>query len=144
MVGDEIKRASGKVKLDVGGVKFSTTTTTLCAYPQSMLAAMFSGRHDLHPDDDGYVFLDRDGELFKYILRWLRTGILDVDNLKPSQIAMLKKEAEYYQLPLFSQNKRKDSVMDVPFPKLLEKLRQRESIDVFDYDKKKESKASIQ
>ncbi|XLU34693.1 hypothetical protein S245_070759, partial [Arachis hypogaea] len=46
----------------IGGKKFCTTTDTLTQRePDSMLAAMFSGRHTLFLDSDkGYVFVDRD------------------------------------------------------------------------------------
>jgi hypothetical protein len=37
-----------KIKLDVGGKRFITTSTTLCIDPNSMLAAMFSGRYKVH------------------------------------------------------------------------------------------------
>jgi hypothetical protein len=69
-------RAGSRVKLDVGGVHFTTSLTTLMTEPESMLAAMFSGRHELEKDDDGRVFIDRDGELFKYVLQYLREGEL--------------------------------------------------------------------
>ena len=35
------------ITLNVGGKNFSTTRKTLCVHPDSMLAAMFSGRHVL-------------------------------------------------------------------------------------------------
>lgn len=34
-----------------------------------MLAAMFSGRYPVPKDQDGYVFIDRDGTHFRYILK---------------------------------------------------------------------------
>jgi nitrate/nitrite-specific signal transduction histidine kinase len=74
-------RVGSRVKLDVGGVHFTTSVTTLMTEPDSMLAAMFSGRHELEKDDDGRVFIDRDGELFKYVLQFLRDGELDVSQL---------------------------------------------------------------
>ena len=60
------------VTLDVGGTKYRTTLSTLTKYPDSMLGAMFSGRHDLPQQEDGSYFIDRDGEVFKYILMYLR------------------------------------------------------------------------
>ena len=57
------------IKLNVGGKKYSTTKSTLCMqYEDSMLASMFSGRYELGCDDEGCVFIDRDGQLFKYVL----------------------------------------------------------------------------
>ena len=54
------------VKLNVGGTVYKTTLDTLRKDRNSMLCAMFSGRHELKPDgDDGAYFIDRDGKLFR-------------------------------------------------------------------------------
>ena len=50
-------RAEDVVTLNVGGTKFTTSVETLCADADSMLAAMFSGRHALRPADDGWGLL---------------------------------------------------------------------------------------
>ena len=62
-----------------------------------MLGAMFSGRHDVPLDDDGYVFIDRDGTHFRTILNLLRTGVLDVPE-SPKAANELTRELQYYQL----------------------------------------------
>ncbi|KAL3755008.1 hypothetical protein ACJRO7_002134 [Eucalyptus globulus] len=81
-----------------GGKKFSTTVDTLSQRePDSMLAAMFSGRHVVCRDPDtGYVFVDRDGKHFRHILNWLRDGV--IPTLSDSDYSQLLREAEYYQL----------------------------------------------
>ncbi|XP_061371683.1 FH protein interacting protein FIP2 isoform X2 [Gastrolobium bilobum] len=86
------------VRLNIGGKKFCTTTDTLTQRePDSMLAAMFSGRHTLCQDPDkGYVFVDRDGKHFRHILNWLRDGV--VPTLEESEFGELLREAEFYQL----------------------------------------------
>ena len=54
------------VKLNVGGKIYKTSLETLRKDPDSMLAAMFSGRFDVKPEEeDGAYFIDRDGELFR-------------------------------------------------------------------------------
>ena len=54
------------VKLNVGGKIYKTTLDTLRRDPDSMLCAMFSGRHQLKADEeDGAYFIDRDGKLFR-------------------------------------------------------------------------------
>lgn len=50
---EQRERLNGRVKLDVGGVHFTMSVTTLMAEADSMLAAMFSGCHELEKDDDG-------------------------------------------------------------------------------------------
>ena len=98
VVDANLARFKQRVKLNVGGSKFETTLSTLTRYPDSMLGAMFSGRHELPPDDEGYVFIDRDGTHFGAILNFLRTGF--VDQPRSEQAANeLKRELEYYQLP---------------------------------------------
>ena len=54
------------IKLNVGGQIFKTSIETLLKDPDSMLAAMFSERFDVKPDeeDDAY-FIDRDGTHFR-------------------------------------------------------------------------------
>lgn len=87
-----------RVKLNVGGTKFETTLSTLTKYPDSLLAAMFSGRHKVPACDDGYVFIDRDGAHFQTILNCLRSGKLSVPS-SVSAATELQCEMEYYQLP---------------------------------------------
>lgn len=60
------------VKLNVGGVSFTTTSQTLCAEPQSMLAAMCSETFHLQRNEEGEVILDRDSKHFHLILDYLR------------------------------------------------------------------------
>ena len=62
-----------------------------------MLHAMFSGRFDTKPAEDGYYFIDRDGTNFRYILNYLRTGrlLLPEDKLVREE---LLEEAEFYQI----------------------------------------------
>ncbi|EOD23272.1 hypothetical protein EMIHUDRAFT_469573 [Emiliania huxleyi CCMP1516] len=97
-VEENLAQFKQRVKLNVGGSKFETTLTTLTRYPESMLGAMFSGRHEVPPDDEGYVFIDRDGKQFGTILNFLRTGTLDVPS-STKAATELKREMEYYQLP---------------------------------------------
>jgi len=60
------------VRLDVGGMMFSTTVGTLTQRDtSSMLAVMFSGRRRVPMDSKkGAVFIDRDGTHFRHILNW--------------------------------------------------------------------------
>ena len=71
---EDINRISPTIKLNVGDHYFTTTRQTLTKDPNSMLAAMFSGRFDMKPAEDGAFFIDRDGTNFRFILNYLRTG----------------------------------------------------------------------
>ena len=89
-----------RVKLDIGGHVYTTSTLTLTKDPQSMLAAMFSGRHSVRREEDGSFFVDRDGTHFRYILNYLRDGGFKAGTL-PTDRGVLNElltEAEYYQL----------------------------------------------
>ena len=89
-----------KIKLDIGGQIHTTSIQTLRRDPDSMLAAMFSGRHELSKEADGSYFIDRDGTFFRYILNFLRDGSLDAGTL-PNNVPALReilREAKYYQL----------------------------------------------
>ncbi|XP_067673995.1 uncharacterized protein [Haliotis asinina] len=90
----------GRVKLDVGGHVYTTSLLTLTRDAESMLAAMFSGRHEIRVEQDGTVFIDRDGTHFRHILNYLRDGGVTVDSLPRSRQVLkeLRNEAVYYQL----------------------------------------------
>ena len=90
--------AEQRVKLNVGGSRFETTLSTLTGHPDSTLGVMFSGRHEVPQDDDGYVFIDRDGAHFRLILNFLRDGVLDVPASQKAVIELMR-ELQYYQLP---------------------------------------------
>uniref|UniRef100_A0A0D9VPR1 BTB domain-containing protein n=1 Tax=Leersia perrieri TaxID=77586 RepID=A0A0D9VPR1_9ORYZ len=98
MESPEPSSSSSPVLLNIGGKQYATTIETLTQRePNSMLAAMFSGRHTLprHPDT-GMVFVDRDGKHFRHVLNWLRDGA--VPAMSESEYQQLLREAEYYQL----------------------------------------------
>ena len=94
------KIQTSKIKLDIGGHVYTTSVQTLGRDPDSMIAAMFSGKHELHAEADGSYFIDRDGTYFRYILNFLRDGYIDAGTL-PNDAGALKellREAKYYQL----------------------------------------------
>ena len=62
-----------------------------------MLHAMFSGRFDTKPGEDGSYFIDRDGTHFRHILNYLRTGKLVLPDDKVVRKELLS-EAEFYQI----------------------------------------------
>ena len=59
-------RFKKNIRLNVGGQVFKTSIETLLKDPDSMLAAMFSERFNVKPDEeDGAYFIDRDGTHFR-------------------------------------------------------------------------------
>ena len=90
----------GRIKLDIGGVFYTTSLVTLQRDPHSMFAAMFSGRHKLKVEADGSYFIDRDGAHFRYILNFLRDGGIK-DGTLPNNENIWREiltEAEFYQV----------------------------------------------
>ncbi len=82
------------INLNVGGYLFTTSLTTLLKYEDSMLAVMFSGRHDIVKDENGRYFIDRDGKYFRYILNFIRSNDLPPEN----EALHVLKEAEFFCL----------------------------------------------
>eukprot|EP01032_Pedospumella_encystans_P010607 gene10607-12385_t len=91
-----IKTFERKIKLDVGGNRFTTSLTTLRRFPDTMLGAMFSGRHAMHLDEEGYYFIDRDGTHFRYILNFLRSPETFECELTGAGLKELNCECDYY------------------------------------------------
>ncbi|KAK7099082.1 BTB/POZ domain-containing protein kctd15-like [Littorina saxatilis] len=85
------------VTLNVGGVLHTTTTFTLRKYPDSMLGAMMSGKLPTTVDPQGNIFLDRDGNVFRHILNFLRTSALCIPT-DFIEMDLLHAEADYYQI----------------------------------------------
>jgi len=90
--------SSAPLKLQVGSQSFTTSLATLTSgYAQgSMLAAMFSGSYHVEKQDDHY-FLDRDGNVFQHVLRFLRSGFIPATLDLDTSIALLL-EAQYFGL----------------------------------------------
>jgi hypothetical protein len=87
------------VELNVGGVFYSTTLSTLTKEPDSLLGQIFTGKvkNAVIKDSKGKYFLDRDGVLFRYVLDYLRNQKLILpENFHEKE--RLKNEAEYYRL----------------------------------------------
>ncbi|KAI6217326.1 BTB domain-containing protein [Aphelenchoides fujianensis] len=87
-------RASSElVHLNVGGQRFSTSKSTLTWVPETFFTTLLSGRIASVEDESGAKFIDRDPELFRRILNYLRTKQVDLSNVSPK---MLLHEAQYY------------------------------------------------
>jgi BTB/POZ domain len=84
------------VNVNVGGTVFTTRRSTLCSVKGSFLESLFSGRFTAEVDRDGCVFIDRDPELFRAVLAYLR------DRGAPHAFALndprMMHELDYYGL----------------------------------------------
>ncbi|KAF2075726.1 hypothetical protein CYY_002969 [Polysphondylium violaceum] len=86
------------INLNVGGVKFQTTKTTLTKKSGTLFDLMLSGKGDIKPmiDKPNTYYIDRNGTHFRYVLNYLRDGEnVDIPN---EIIEDVKKELMYYQI----------------------------------------------
>ncbi|KAG9297428.1 hypothetical protein G9A89_000979, partial [Geosiphon pyriformis] len=91
-----------RIVLNVGGIKYDTYRSTLTAYPDTLLGAMFADRNKatLHPTNGNEYFIDRNGRAFHYILEFYRTGKnLWLDN-KVTTIPNASKQPNDWTLPI--------------------------------------------
>lgn len=87
------------IELNVGGVHYTTTLSTLTRDPDSLLGQMFTGRSrtPILRDSKGKYFIDRDGVLFRYTLDFLRNQKLTLpENFHECE--RLRQEADYFQM----------------------------------------------
>ena len=84
--------------LNIGGTHMITTTkNTLCKYPSSTLAFLFSGNHSPQKFKGRY-FIDRDGETFLKLIDFLRNDALPNFETDEDKIHFFE-ELEYWQIP---------------------------------------------
>lgn len=96
-INDAVEKA---VTLNVGGVYYATSRSTLCSDQNSMLAAMFSGLHKIEKLKDGSYLIDANGKHFGIILDYLRGRILYTNDLPNDKETLLelRREADFYNL----------------------------------------------
>jgi len=68
---NDINSKIDKVYLDIGGKKYTTNKSTI-AKNENLFSILFNGSEELKYDEEGYLFFDRDGKIFQYILNFLR------------------------------------------------------------------------
>lgn len=86
------------VKLNVGGTFYTSTMTTLSKIPGSHLCRIMTGELPCPRDEKGSYFIDRDGQIFRYVLNYLRSDRLTIP-FGFRDLKLLKDEADYYGLP---------------------------------------------
>ncbi|KAI3370936.1 hypothetical protein L3Q82_023491 [Scortum barcoo] len=94
----QLTKANAPVHIDVGGHMYTSSLATLTKFPESRISRLFNGTEPIVLDSlKQHYFIDRDGDIFRYILSFLRTCKL----LLPEDFQdfpQLYEEARYYQL----------------------------------------------
>lgn len=90
-------QADSIVYLNVGGQKFCTSKQTLISVENTFFTSLLSHENDVVSalkDHKDRFFIDRDPDLFRVILNYLRTGQLH--NIDKYSLDTLLHEAEFY------------------------------------------------
>ena len=91
-----------RITLNVGGVSFITSMTSLEAEPDNLIATSAKHGQIMQGDNvQGSIFFDRDPTVFPYIVNWLRSKACNTPFLAPEtkhERQMLTIEAGYYLL----------------------------------------------
>ncbi|KTF85308.1 hypothetical protein cypCar_00024095 [Cyprinus carpio] len=73
----QLTKANAPVHIDVGGHMYTSSLATLTKYPDSRISRLFNGTEPIVLDSlKQHYFIDRDGEIFRFILSYLRTSKL--------------------------------------------------------------------
>lgn len=89
------------VELNVGGTPFETARSTLVQQPDSFLARVVSGHHDLKRDKAGRIFIDRDSDQFRSVLNFLRNPSKPPSPKDVTDSDLLTAEARFYGIHFF-------------------------------------------
>ena len=88
------------VKLNIGGYKYEALKETLTKYV-SFFSLMINSPISSKTDSDGYIYIEQDGQVFNYILEYLKTGeiIFKTNEERLNFVKKISKENEFYQIP---------------------------------------------
>ncbi|XP_072172539.1 uncharacterized protein [Diadema setosum] len=89
--------ASSYVGLNVGGIVFQTSRTTLTSQSENFFTPLLSGQFESAKDESGNFLIDRDGQIFRHVLNYLRNGKLVLPE-RFAELALLEQEADFFQL----------------------------------------------
>ena len=87
------------IELNVGGLTegFKTSRDMLCKDPNSYLAELFSGKQSLRKID-GKVFIDRNPQIFTYVLDYLRNDQTPLNFQDPTMKELFDLELKHWKL----------------------------------------------
>lgn len=91
-------RYTAPVHIDVGGTIYTSSLETLTRFSDSRLAKMFNGGIPIVLDSlKQHYFIDRDGQMFRHVLNFVRNGRLLIAN-DFTDVELLLEEAKYYDI----------------------------------------------
>lgn len=88
-------KIESRIKLNIGGLVFEVEASMLSRDKESLLASLNSEDSLISPDVNGIYTFDRDWWLFRFILNFLRDGVLPDDR---GLLAQLYKESSFWKL----------------------------------------------
>ncbi|EQC37395.1 hypothetical protein SDRG_04999, partial [Saprolegnia diclina VS20] len=94
---DQLPTHAKTITLNVGGTLFTTARETLLRIPGSYFDAMLSCDHWL-PNEKGEYFLDLDASTFARVIKYLRTGTLNLSGLSNTDEDELREMLDYLQI----------------------------------------------
>lgn len=83
------------INLNVGGIKLRTSINTLLSDKDSIFNDLLS-RNNFNIDN--VLIINRDGDIFKIILNYLRTFTFNYEKYDKETLLKIKSEAEYYNI----------------------------------------------
>ncbi|XP_075776922.1 BTB/POZ domain-containing protein KCTD1 isoform X2 [Pelodiscus sinensis] len=88
----QLTKSNAPVHIDVGGHMYTSSLATLTKYPDSRIGRLFDGTEPIVLDSlKQHYFIDRDGQMFRYILNFLRTSkLLIPDDFKFCSICSVR------------------------------------------------------
>ena len=89
---ESTKSEQKTVQFDVGGQMYRVSKSLIEQHEETMLARLVSDTWLANPD--ATIFIDRDGERFKYVLDYLRYGKVSLPLTVPREMFLL--DMEYY------------------------------------------------
>jgi len=92
---ERITKPMNIIKLNIGGSKFLTSKKTLSMATGSLFNLMVNGQYTIEKDEEGFIFIDRSGKYFDYILNYLRDGTVNLPK-KEEDLRHLIAEVEFY------------------------------------------------
>jgi hypothetical protein len=84
------------IKFNIGGTRYEISQSLLQSYPDSMLAK--SAAMQWHTDPNAEIFIDRDGARFRYVLDYIRDGIVHLPVYVPKASLLL--DLHFFGVPV--------------------------------------------